>query len=205
MKKNYVIGIAGGTASGKTTLASKIEEKFKDDIVIITYDNYYKSLDYLPEKLRSNVNFDHPDSLDTDLLLSNIIDLMNNKTIESPIYDFKSHTRCKKGKIINPKKVIIIEGILAFYNVSLNDLMDLKIFVDEDSDVRLIRRINRDLKERGRDLDSILKQYSETVKPMHDLFVEPSKKNADITLNGGINETSIDIICCFIQKILSEN
>lgn len=194
-----VIGIAGGTGSGKTTLTNRLKEKFGDDVSVISHDNYYKSQDNIPFEQRVKANYDHPDSFETDLLISHIKQLKAGKSIECPIYSFTEHTRTKETRTIKPTKVIIIDGILIFQNPELLSLMDIRIFVDADPDVRILRRILRDVKERGRSLDSVVTQYLSTVKPMHEQYVEPSKRNADIiVLEGGYNVVALDMI---IQRI----
>lgn len=194
-----VIGIAGGTGSGKTTLTNRLKEKFGDDVSVISHDNYYKSQDDIPFEQRIKANYDHPDSFETDLLISHIKQLKAGKSIECPIYSFTEHTRTKETRTIKPTKVIIIDGILIFQNPELLSLMDIRIFVDADPDVRILRRILRDVKERGRSLDSVVTQYLSTVKPMHEQYVEPSKRNADIiVLEGGYNVVALDMI---IQRI----
>lgn len=194
-----VIGIAGGTGSGKTTLTNRLKEKFGDDVSVISHDNYYKSQDDIPFEQRVKANYDHPDSFETDLLIFHIKQLKAGKSIECPIYSFTEHTRTKETRTIKPTKVIIIDGILIFQNPELLSLMDIRIFVDADPDVRILRRILRDVKERGRSLDSVVTQYLSTVKPMHEQYVEPSKRNADIiVLEGGYNVVALDMI---IQRI----
>ncbi|MFA5341513.1 MAG: uridine kinase [Clostridia bacterium] len=194
-----IIGIAGGTGSGKTTLTSRLKERFGYDVSVISHDNYYKSQDDIPFEERVKTNYDHPDSFETDLLISHLEMLKAGKTIECPIYSFTEHTRTKNTRTITPTKVIIVEGILIFQNLELLNMMNIRIYVDTDPDVRILRRILRDVKERGRSLDSVVTQYLSTVKPMHEQFVEPSKRNADIiVLEGGYNLVALDMI---IQRI----
>lgn len=194
-----IIGIAGGTGSGKTTLTNRLKEKFGEDVSIISHDNYYKSQDDIPFEERIKTNYDHPESFETDLLISHLEKLKNNESIECPIYSFTEHTRTKQTRTIKPTKVIIVEGILIFQNPKLLNLMNIRIYVDTDPDVRILRRILRDVKERGRSLDSVVTQYLSTVKPMHEQYVEPSKRNADIiVLEGGYNLVALDMI---IQRI----
>lgn len=196
-----VIGIAGGTGSGKTTLTNRLRERFGDDVSIISHDNYYKNQDEIPFLERVKANYDHPDSFDTDLLIHHIKELKAGRAIECPVYSFLEHTRTKETRTVKPTKVIILEGILIFQNAKLLKLMDIRIFVDTDSDVRVLRRILRDVKERGRNIDSVVTQYLTTVKPMHEQYVEPSKRNADIiVLEGGYNLVALDMI---IQRIQS--
>jgi uridine kinase len=194
-----IIGIAGGTGSGKTTLTNRLKEKFGEDVSVISHDNYYKSQDDISFEERIKTNYDHPESFETDLLISHLEQLKNNKSIECPTYSFTEHTRTKQTKTIKPTKVIIVEGILIFQNLQLLNLMNIRIYVDTDPDVRILRRILRDVKERGRSLDSVVTQYLSTVKPMHEQYVEPSKRNADIiVLEGGYNLVALDMI---IQRI----
>ena len=195
-----IIGIAGGTGSGKTTLTNRLKEKFGEDVSVISHDNYYKSQDDIPFEQRVKANYDHPDSFETNLLISHLHQLKAGKSIECPVYSFTEHTRTKQTRTIKPTKVIIIDGILIFQNPELLSLMDIRIYVDADPDVRILRRILRDVKERGRSLDSVVNQYLSTVKPMHEQYVEPSKRNADIiVLEGGYNVVALDMI---IQRII---
>ena len=194
-----VIGIAGGTGSGKTTLTNRLKERFGKDISVMSHDNYYRSQDDISFEERVKTNYDHPDSFETDLLIEHLKQLKNGHSIECPIYSFSEHTRTKDTRKIDPTKVIIVEGILIFQNPELLNMLDIRIFVDTDPDVRILRRILRDVKERGRSLDSVVTQYLSTVKPMHEQFVEPSKRNADIiVLEGGYNLVALDMI---IQRI----
>lgn len=193
--KVCIVGIAGGTASGKTTIVRMIKEKFGDDIVVINHDSYYKAHNDLSYEDRARLNYDHPESFDTDLLIEDVKKLKNNIAIDVPVYDYTIHNRADQTVHVVPKKVIILEGILILENKELRDLMDIKVFVETDADERLMRRIRRDMVERARSIDSILKQYTETVKPMHEQFVEPSKKYADIIIpRGGENITGISIL-----------
>lgn len=193
--KVCIVGIAGGTASGKTTIVRMIKEKFGDDIVVINHDSYYKAHNDLSYEDRTRLNYDHPESFDTDLLIEDVKKLKNNIAIDVPVYDYTIHNRADETVHVIPKKVIIVEGILILENKELRELMDIKVFVETDADERLMRRIRRDMVERARSIDSILKQYTETVKPMHEQFVEPSKKYADIIIpRGGENLTGISIL-----------
>ncbi len=196
--QTIIVGIAGGTGSGKTTLAEKIHTNFPESI-LINQDSYYKDISHLTLNERKNVNFDHPNSLEFALLSKHLIDLKQGHTVNIPIYDFCSHSRTDKTHKINPSNIIIVEGILLLSINELRDLFDLKIFVDTDSDVRILRRIERDIKERGRILNEIKNQYLTTVKPMHDIFVEPSKKFADIIVNG--NEQNTMAISLILAKL----
>ncbi|MBR6307022.1 MAG: uridine kinase [Lachnospiraceae bacterium] len=193
--KVLVIGIAGGTGSGKTTITKKIMEKFGDDVSVIRHDNYYKAHHDMTYEERSKLNYDHPDSLDTWMLADDIKALKEGKEVRCPVYDFTIHDRSNETELIKPSKVLIVEGILIFADKRLRDEMDIKIYVDTDADVRILRRILRDVKKRGRSLDSVVEQYLDTVKPMHEQFVEPSKKNADIIIpEGGHNMVALDMV-----------
>lgn len=199
----YVVGIAGGSASGKTTIVSMIKEAFGEDIVVISHDSYYKAHDELPFDERSRLNYDHPNAFDTDRMISDIKRLKNNEEIDVPVYDYTIHNRTDQTIHVVPKKVIIVEGILILENAGLRDLMDIKVFVETDADERLMRRIRRDVTERGRSVESILNQYAQTVKPMHEQFVEPSKKYADIIIpRGGENLTGINILMEHLKNML---
>lgn len=201
-----VIGIAGGTGSGKTTFTEAIVDVFGKDVTVIHHDNYYNVLDHLSYEERCKVNYDHPDSFDTKLMIEHIKMLKNGESVEEPVYDYTVHNRDKTKSIkLDPTEILIIDGILILADKELCDLMDLKIFVDTDADVRLGRRIRRDMSERGRSIDSILTQYQTTVKPMHEQFVEPSKKNADIIiLEGGRNKAAIDLFTGYIKDYLEK-
>jgi len=199
-----VIGIAGGTGSGKTTFTEALVNIFGEKVTVIHHDNYYKVLDHLSYEERCKVNYDHPDSFDTDLMIEHIKKLKNGKSVDEPVYDYTVHNRDKSKTIrLEPTEIIIIDGILILAEKELCDLMDLKIFVDTDADTRLGRRILRDMSERGRSIESVLTQYQTTVKPMHEQFVEPSKKNADIIiLEGGRNKAAIDLFAGYIKDYL---
>ena len=203
MDRICVVGIAGGSASGKTTIVSQIKEAFGDDIVVISHDSYYKAHDELPFDERSRLNYDHPHSFDTELMVEDIKKLKNNQEIDVPVYDYTIHNRTDQTVHVIPKKVIIVEGILILENADLRDMMDIKVFVETDADERLMRRIRRDVSERGRSVDSILNQYAQTVKPMHEQFVEPSKKYADLIIpRGGENLTGINILMEHLKSML---
>ncbi len=190
-----VIGIAGGTGSGKTTITRKLVEHFGDNVSVIRHDNYYKAHHDMSYEERSKLNYDHPDSLDTDMMIEDVIALKNGKTVHCPVYDFSIHDRTEETEELKPSKVLIIEGILIFENKRLCNEMDIKIYVDTDADVRILRRIMRDVKKRGRSLESVVDQYLTTVKPMHEQFVEPSKRNADIIVpEGGHNLVALDMV-----------
>ncbi|MBQ2861760.1 MAG: uridine kinase, partial [Oscillospiraceae bacterium] len=201
-----VIGIAGGTGSGKTTFTEALVNIFGEKVTVIHHDNYYKVLDHLSYEERCKVNYDHPDSFDTDLMIEHIKKLKNGKSVDEPVYDYTVHNRDKSKTIrLEPTEIIIIDGILILAEKELCDLMDLKIFVDTDADTRLGRRILRDMSERGRSIESVLTQYQTTVKPMHEQFVEPSKKNADIIiLEGGRNKAAIDLFAGYIKDYLEK-
>jgi uridine kinase len=199
-----VIGVAGGSGSGKTTLATIILERVgADKIAYLPHDAYYKDLSDLPPNQRTMVNFDHPDSLDTQLLIENIVQLKNYQKVELPIYDFKTHSRTSETREIEPKPVIMVEGILIFAEAPLRDLFDVKVFVDTDADIRFIRRLERDLNERGRTTDSVIRQYLATVRPMHLEFVEPSKRYADVIIpEGGLNTVAMDMVVARLEALL---
>ncbi len=200
----FIIGIAGGTGSGKTTVVNKIMQQLdSDDVGVIYQDSYYKDLSHLPIEERANYNFDHPRALDFDLLYDHLIRLKRGEVIEQPVYSFIHHNRTQDTVLTHPKKVMIVEGILVFTDKKLRDLFDLKIYVHADSDERLIRRIRRDILERGRTLESVLTKYQTVVKPMHEQFVEPTKTYADIIIpNDRRNETAIEVIKSVIRNTL---
>ena len=185
-----VIGIAGGTGSGKSTFTNRLKDAFGDDISVIYYDNYYLAQDDIPFEERKKVNYDSPDSLETDLMISHIKSLIAGQAVECPTYDYTVHNRAKETVKIEPRRVLIIEGILALENEELRDLMDIKVFVEADADERILRRVVRDVKERGRDVEDIARQYLETVKPMHYIYVEPTKYLADLVINSGMNDVA---------------
>lgn len=199
------IGIAGGTGSGKTTITRKIMRRFGNDVSVIYHDNYYKAHDNLPYEERCKLNYDHPNAFDTELLLSHIRALKNGESIDCPVYDYSIHNRSDKTVRINPAKVLVIEGILIFADKRICDEMDIKIFVDTDADVRILRRIVRDVRDRARSLESVIDQYLTTVKPMHEQFVEPSKRNADVIIpEGGHNEVALSMVLERIKGYLKE-
>lgn len=203
MEDVMIVGVAGGSASGKTTIIEKLKDYFKDDIEILCHDFYYKANDDLTMEERANLNYDHPNAFETDMMIRDIKALKSGKEIYRPEYDYKIHTRSKNTYLVKPKKVIIIDGFLILENKELRDLMDVKVFVDTDADERLMRRILRDVAERGRTVDSILTQYRDTVKPMHEEFVEPSKKHSDIIIpRGGENKIAIDMMIKHITSLL---
>lgn len=202
--KVSLIAIAGGSASGKTTVAKKVAEACKGkDVVFIEMDNYYKDLNYLSKEERKKINFDHPNAFDYPLLIHNLEQLLLGNKIEEPIYDFKINSRSNKAKIIKPGDVVIFDGIFALENQDIRNKAAIKIYVDTDSDIRLLRRIFRDVKTRGRTLDSVLEQYTATVKPMHDAFVEPTKRFADIIIPFDFHNTvAIDVIATKIKTLI---
>ena len=199
-----MIGIAGGTGSGKSTFTNKIKERFGDDVTVIYHDNYYRRRDEMTYEERTKVNYDHPSSLETDLLIEHLKMLKMGKSVECPIYDFTQHNRSNKTYTIHPSKVFLIEGILIFSDERLRDLFDIKVFVEADADERILRRIVRDVKERGRDIDNIMEQYLTTVKPMHSLYVEPTKTTADIIINSGMNNVAFDVVSSKIEALLKK-
>lgn len=205
MKRAFIIGIAGGTGSGKTTLADNIVKHFGKNITLLCHDDYYKAHDDLPYSEREKLNYDHPDAFDSELLISHLEALRRGESIECPIYDYTIHNRSDRTKTIHPTPVILLEGILIFDSAELRSLFDMKIFVDTDADVRILRRIVRDVRHRERTLESVISQYLTTVKPMHEAFVEPSKKYADIIVpEGGDNPVAYGMIIGQIDKILEE-
>jgi uridine kinase len=205
--RSMIIGISGGTGSGKTTVAQKIINSVGGgNVVFLQHDSYYRNLGDMPMELRHKVNFDHPDALDTDLMMNHIEALRAGESIEQPTYDYATHSRRSETVHVNPRPVIIVEGILVFVNPEMRALMDLKIFVDTDADIRFIRRLDRDVHERGRTVESVISQYTTVVRPMHLQFVEPSKRYADIIIpEGGHNEVGIDLITGKIRSILERS
>lgn len=206
MSNIIVIGIAGGSGSGKTTLMKNLIARFGDNVTVLSHDNYYRPYDDLSIEQRKAINWDHPDAFDTEMMIEHLRELKAGHAIECPNYDYTNYARCTETTHLEPTKVILVEGILIFENKQLCSLMDIKIFVDTDADVRLIRRIRRDVAKRGRSLDSVLTQYLSTVKPMHEQFVEPSKKNADlVVLEGGQNLVALEMIIDRIQRHIDSN
>lgn len=204
--KPVTLGIAGGSGSGKTTVASALLERVgPENIAVVAHDSYYKDLSHLPDNQRAQVNFDHPDSLDTALMTQQIRLLQQEYSVQVPIYDFTIHERTIKTRVVEPRPIILVEGILILAEASLRELCDIKIFVDIDPDVRFIRRLERDTCERGRSVESVVQQYMTTVRPMHLRFVEPSKRYADVIIpEGGYNTVAIDIVAERIRRVLSE-
>lgn len=204
MNKILIIGVAGGTGSGKSTFTENLKQKFGDNLTILYFDNYYKDRSNIPEAERKNINYDCPEALDINLLIKHIKQLREGHSIECPLYDFTTHTRKSESKIIKPNKILVIEGILTFHSIELRNLLDIKIFVDCDADERILRRTMRDIQSRGRNINDIMLQYITTVKPMHNLYVEPTKQYADIILTGGLNATALDVIVSKLKLYLDK-
>ena len=201
---SIVIGVAGGSGSGKSTFTNRIKEYFGDDVVVLYHDNYYRRQDGVPFEQRVTVNYDHPDSLETELLVEHLKQLKEGKSIECPVYDYTRHNRSGEVIRIDPKPVIIVEGILLLADPRVRDLLDIKVYVEADADERILRRISRDVEERGRDLNGIIKQYLTTVKPMHYLYVEPTRAKADIVINSGKNDIAFDLFVSKIKLLLDK-
>lgn len=200
---SIIIGIAGGTGSGKSTFTNRLKNEFGDRIAVIYHDNYYRCHDDIPPEERKYINYDHPDALETDFLIEHLKILKNGEPIKCPVYDFSVHNRSSQTIGIIPKKVMIVEGILVLQNEELRNMFDIKVFVDADADERIIRRMMRDIRERGRDMEGVAEQYLSTVKKMHYLYVEPTKEYADIVINGGLNEVAYRLMKLDINSILS--
>lgn len=202
-----VIGIAGGSGSGKTTLANLILDRVgRERIAYLPHDAYYKDLSALPPNQRTAINFDHPDSLDTELLIEHVRALIAGESVEIPLYDFKTHTRTTQTIRVDPRPVVMVEGILIFADRELRQLLEVKIFVDTDADIRFIRRLDRDLRERGRTTDYVVRQYLSTVRPMHMEFVEPSKRYADVIVpEGGMNAVAMEMVAARLEALLGED
>lgn len=208
LKRPIVIGIAGDSGSGKTTIAHEVARLINDDdhIITLTQDSYYKDNTGIPMSERQKINYDHPDAFDMPLLVAQINQLMHRKAVEMPVYDFTEHTRSSKTIHVEPADIIILEGILVLADEDLRDLMDIKVYVDTDDDIRFIRRLERDLKERGRSLDSVIDQYLATVKPMYHQFIEPTKRYADIIVpEGGENNVAIDMLTTKMRSVLAND
>lgn len=201
---SIVIGVAGGSGSGKSTFTNRIKEYFGDDVVVLYHDNYYRRQDGVPFEQRVTVNYDHPDSLETELLVEHLKQLKEGKSIECPVYDYTKHNRSSEVIRIDPKPVILVEGILLLADPRVRDLLDIKVYVEADADERILRRISRDVEERGRDLNGIIKQYLTTVKPMHYLYVEPTRSKADIVINSGKNDIAFDLFVSKIKLLLEK-
>lgn len=201
--KPYIIGIAGGSGSGKSTFAARIKEAFPTQVSLVSCDNYYLPHDDLPLEERAHLNYDAPEALEFDLMVKHLEQLKNGQAALCPVYDFTQHTRSDKVTEIKPRPIILIDGILIFHDDSLRNCMDLKIYVETDADERILRRARRDMQERGRDLDSVIDQYLSTVKPMHNTYVKPTKVFADIILNGGKNEQAFALVKAQIEQLLN--
>jgi uridine kinase len=199
-----VIGIAGGTGSGKSTFTNRLREAFEDDIAVLYHDNYYRRHDDIPFEERKKLNYDHPDSLETELLLEHLSMLKQGKAIDCPVYDYSMHNRSDKTIHIEPKRVIVVEGILLLADPRTRKLLDIKIYVEADADERILRRVLRDVKERGRDIDNIVDQYLTTVKPMHYMYVEPTRATADLVINSGMNDVAFDVVKSKIRLLLED-
>ncbi|NMC02039.1 MAG: uridine kinase [Chloroflexi bacterium] len=201
-----IIGVAGGTGSGKTTVANRILERVgTEHIAYIPHDAYYRDLSHLPHEERQKVNFDHPDALETELMVEHLLQLREGHAVEIPVYDFTLHTRTQQTRHVEPARIVLAEGILIFAEPALRRLFDVKLFVDTDADIRLIRRLQRDVEERGRTVQSVIDQYLGTVRPMHLEFVEPSKRYADVIIpEGGFNEVAIEMVAARIRGLLQE-
>ena len=203
MEKVLVIGIAGGTGSGKTTITRRLMQRFGSDVSVIYHDNYYKAHHNMPYEERAKLNYDQPDAFDTDQLIEAVRALRKGRSVICPVYDYSIHDRSEKTVTVKSARVVIVEGILIFENRELCDLLDIKVFVDADADVRILRRIVRDVRDRGRSLESVVNQYLSTVKPMHERYVEPSKRNADIIVpEGGHNKVALDLLMQRVQAHL---
>ena len=203
--QSLIIGVAGGTGSGKSTFTNRIKELFGSRVTVIYHDNYYRCRDDITLEERKKINYDHPDALETDLLIKHISMLRAGQSVECPVYDFSQHTRSKKTVRIESSKIIIVEGILVLHDPRLREMLDIKIFVEADADERIMRRAIRDLDERGRDISDVFRQYVETVKPMHYKYVEPTKAIADVVINSGQNQVALDVISSRIIRFLTDN
>lgn len=195
---------ASGSGSGKSTFTNRIKAYFGDDVAVLYHDNYYRCQDGVPFEQRVTVNYDHPDSLETDLLIEHLKELKAGRSIDSPVYDYSQHNRSHETVRIDPKPIIIVEGILFLADERLRSLLDIKVYVEADSDERILRRISRDVSERGRDLNGIIEQYLTTVKPMHYLYVEPTRSKADVVINSGKNDVEFDLFVSKIGQFLEE-
>ncbi|MDR0899796.1 MAG: uridine kinase [Lactobacillaceae bacterium] len=207
MNNVILIGIAGGSGSGKTSIANKLSEDLKESsLFVISEDAYYKNQDSIPMEQRLKTNYDHPDSIEIDRVISDLKSLKMGKSIQLPVYDYVNHTRSSESLTIEPTQVVIIEGVLLFVDPRVRDLLDIKIFVDTDDDIRFIRRLKRDIAERGRTADNVIEQYLDTVKPMYHQFVEPTKRYANVIIPEGVgNATGVEMIQSRIERILQDN
>lgn len=199
------IGIAGGTGSGKSTFTNRLKRYFGDRITVLYHDNYYKRQDEIPFEERVKMNYDHPDALETDLFVEHLRELKNGHSILCPVYDYTVHNRSDKVIEIKPRPIILVEGILVLYDPRVRDLLDIKVYVEADADERILRRVLRDVEERGRDLRGIIDQYLTTVKPMHYMYVDPTRAKADIVINSGMNDVAYDLFRHKIEALLTED
>lgn len=202
MNSVYIIGIAGGSGSGKSTFARRLTERFSDSVSLVSCDNYYRARDDIPLEERRLLNYDAPESLEFDLMVSHLQALKRGEAVDCPVYDFSLHNRSDKVLRIDPKPVILVDGILIFSDPALRETFDLRIYVEADADERILRRARRDMEVRGRHIDDIMDQYLTTVKPMHEQYVEPSKKHADLILNGGMNPVALEIVAGRVRDFL---
>lgn len=202
---SYILGIAGGTGSGKSTLAERMIESFAGEALLIRHDNYYRDQSHLSLAERAKQNYDHPDAFEDELLIDHLKQLRRGQEVVAPLYDFSSHTRKSGGVLLSPCHVIVVEGIMALHNPDLRQLYDLKVFVDTEADIRILRRVTRDIVERGRSLESVVEQYLTTVRPMHEQFVEPSKRYADIIVpEGGLNKAAVALLAAQLREALQQ-
>ena len=202
MKQVYVIGVAGGSGSGKSTFAARLQESFPDAVALVSCDNYYRAHHDIPLEERRLLNYDAPEALEFDLMVSHLKALKRGEAVDCPVYDFSLHNRSEEVCRIEPKPVIIVDGILILSDPALRETFDLKIYVETDADERILRRAKRDMEVRGRHMEDIMHQYLTTVKPMHEAFVEPSKKHADLILNGGLNPVALDVVAARVKEFL---
>ncbi len=202
--KTTVIGIAGGTGSGKSTFTNRLKAAFGDRVAVLYHDNYYRARDDVPFEERKKINYDHPDAFETELLLEQLKSLKEGRAIECPVYDYAQHNRSRQVLRIEPRPVVLLEGILVLADPRLRELLDIKIYVEADADERILRRVMRDVKERGRDIEGVVQQYLTTVKPMHYLYVEPTRSLADLVINSGRNETAFQVMKVTIEQLLKE-
>ena len=201
--KTVIIGIAGGTGSGKSTFTNRLREAFQEDVAVLYHDNYYRAQDDIPFEERKKVNYDHPAAFETELLLKQLQELKEGKSIKCPVYDYSQHNRSAKVIVVEPRRVILLEGILVLADEKLRRLLDIKVYVEADADERILRRVIRDIKERGRDIEGVAEQYLTTVKPMHYLYVEPTRAMADIVINSGKNPVAFEKVKNNIEKIIA--
>ena len=202
--KTTVIGIAGGTGSGKSTFTNRLKAAFGDQVTVLYHDNYYRARDDVPFEERKKINYDHPDAFETELLLEQLKRLKEGRAIDCPVYDYTQHNRSRQVLRIEPRPVVLLEGILVLADPRLRELLDIKIYVEADADERILRRVMRDVKERGRDIEGVVQQYLTTVKPMHYLYVEPTRSLADLVINSGRNETAFQVMKVTIEQLLKE-